>query len=100
MVNGRDIGICTVCNSIRDNVSCELVCHECHASGGPLVHSKGRRCYKCAPNYDAEAEKKFKEISEAYDVLSDDTKRSQYDTHGHDGLRGYAQRDFQNASLI
>jgi len=48
---------------------------------------------------DAEAEKKFKEISEAYDVLSDDTKRKQYDTYGHDGLRGYAQRDFQNASF-
>lgn len=46
-----------------------------------------------------ESEQKFKEISEGYDVLSDDTKRKQYDTYGHDGLRGFAQRDFQNASF-
>lgn len=32
---------------------------------------------------DASAEEKFKKISEAYDVLSDDTKRSQYDQFGH-----------------
>ena len=46
-----------------------------------------------------EAEKKFKEISEAYDVLSDEQKRRLYDTHGHEGLRGTAHRDFQHASF-
>tara|TARA_B100001093_G_scaffold370619_1_gene355581 strand:- start:191 stop:1228 length:1038 start_codon:yes stop_codon:yes gene_type:complete len=35
---------------------------------------------------DAEAEAKFKEVSYAYDVLSDDNKRSVYDRYGHDGL--------------
>lgn len=50
------------------------------------------------PN-DKEAEKKFKEISEAYDVLSDDEKRKQYDSFGHEGLRGFAHRDFQSASF-
>ena len=32
-----------------------------------------------------EAEKKFKEIAEAYEVLSDDTKRKQYDNFGQAG---------------
>ena len=34
-----------------------------------------------------DAEEKFKEISEAYQVLSDTNKRSMYDRYGHDGLR-------------
>ncbi|GAB4180619.1 MAG: molecular chaperone DnaJ [Calditrichia bacterium] len=35
-----------------------------------------------------EAEEKFKEISEAYQVLSDQQKRQIYDQYGHDGLKG------------
>ena len=37
---------------------------------------------------DADAEKNFKEISEAYQVLSDKDKRQKYDSYGHDGLSG------------
>lgn len=36
-------------------------------------------------NKDKAAESKFKEISEAYAVLSDDDKRKRYDTYGHVG---------------
>lgn len=34
------------------------------------------------------AEEKFKEIAEAYDVLSDEKKRQIYDTYGEEGLKG------------
>ena len=34
-------------------------------------------------NKEPGAEDKFKEISEAYEVLSDDTKKAQYDQFGH-----------------
>ncbi len=34
------------------------------------------------------AEDKFKEAAEAYEVLSDDQKRQQYDRFGHEGMRG------------
>lgn len=37
---------------------------------------------------DASAEDKFKEAAEAYDVLSDATKRGQYDRFGHQGVQG------------
>jgi len=37
---------------------------------------------------DAEAEKKFKEASEAYAILSDADKRRQYDQFGHSAFEG------------
>ncbi|KAL7589256.1 hypothetical protein Lser_V15G40563 [Lactuca serriola] len=40
------------------------------------------------PNNKKEAEAKFKQISEAYDVLSDPQKRAVYDQYGEEGLKG------------
>ncbi len=45
-------------------------------------------------NKSPEAEARFKEISEAYAVLSDDEKRQQYDAYGREGVyQRYSQED-------
>ncbi|MBW2558106.1 MAG: molecular chaperone DnaJ [Deltaproteobacteria bacterium] len=41
-----------------------------------------------------EAEEKFKEAAESYEVLSDPRKRELYDRYGHDGLRGNGPQGF------
>ncbi len=42
--------------------------------------------------HDPQAEEKFKEAAEAYEILSDPQRRATYDRYGHEGLRsgGYA----------
>ncbi len=45
-----------------------------------------------------EAEEKFKEAAEAYEVLSNDDKRAKYDRFGHQGLRG--GQDFQGFNNV
>ena len=50
------------------------------------------------------AEEKFKEISEAYEVLIDENKKARYDQYGHAGVasdfskEGFTWRDFSHVS--
>ena len=47
-----------------------------------------------------EAEEKFKEAAEAYEVLGDQDKRRRYDQFGHEGLRGTNYREFHDVNDI
>ncbi|MBR9976121.1 MAG: molecular chaperone DnaJ [Bacteroidetes bacterium] len=47
-----------------------------------------------------EAEEKFKEAAEAYEVLSNNDKRQRYDRFGHDGLRGSGEQGFSDINDI
>lgn len=54
------------------------------------------------PNNMEEATQKFREISEAYEVLSDPDKRKNYDRYGHDApeMRGFSGFSFADADSV
>jgi molecular chaperone DnaJ len=80
----------------------EVLSVEKTADGEEIKRAYRRMAMKYHPDRnpgDAEAETRFKECAEAYEVLSDDQKRKIYDTHGHDGLKrggGPATHDFRH----
>jgi len=49
------------------------------------------------PSNIKEAEKKFKEISEAYQILSDSKKRELYDNYGEDGLKNEDEMNMRSS---
>ncbi len=68
----------------------EVLGVEKSATAGDLKNAFRRLARKYHPDRSTEpdAEDRFKEIQEAYAVLSDDQKRSHYDRFGHDGPQG------------
>ncbi len=72
------------------------------ASADDIKRSYRRLAMKYHPDKnpgDKEAEQKFKECAEAYEVLSDTAKRQRYDQYGHDGLRGAGMHDFNHMGM-
>ena len=68
-----------------------------NASADDIKRAYRRMAMKYHPDKnpdDKEAEAKFKECAEAYEVLSDSEKRQRYDQFGHEGLRGIGMRDY------
>ena len=61
-----------------------------NASGDEIKKTYRKLALKHHPDHNAgnkDAEEKFKELSEAYEVLNDPQKRRQYDQFGHAGLK-------------
>ena len=57
------------------------------------------RQYHPDVSQDPQAEDKFKEINEAYAILSDGDKRAAYDRYGHAGVNTQGMPDFTNIDL-
>ena len=82
----------------------EVLSLERTADGDEIKRSYRRMAMKYHPDRnpgDTEAEAKFKECAEAYEILSDPQRRQVYDQYGHEGLRGSgaASHDFTRMNV-
>ena len=80
----------------------EVLGVEKNASADDIKRSYRRLAMKYHPDKnpgDKEAEAKFNACAEAYEVLSDQQKRQQYDQYGHEGLRGSGMHDFSRMNV-
>ncbi|AQY21519.1 molecular chaperone DnaJ [Riemerella anatipestifer] len=69
----------------------EILGVEKNATADAIKKAYRRQALKYHPDKnpgDKEAEEKFKEAAEAYEVLSDENKRARYDQYGHAGVGG------------
>ncbi|MBU0717808.1 MAG: molecular chaperone DnaJ [Planctomycetes bacterium] len=72
------------------------------ASPGEIKKAYRRLAHKYHPDRnrdDPDAEAKFKEAAEAYEVLSDPQKRQRYDRLGHAGLSGAGLHDYSHMNV-
>lgn len=78
----------------------EVLGIERSAGGDEIKRAYRRLALKYHPdNYKgekADGERMFKELAEAYEVLSEPAKRQRYDQFGHQGLRGSGVHDFSS----
>ena len=68
-----------------------------NATGEEIKRAFRKLAFKYHPdhNRDGDAGEKFKEVNEAYEVLSDNDKRAAYDRYGHSGAEGLFGRGFE-----
>ena len=81
----------------------EILCVERHATQDEIKKAYRKIALKYHPDRNPdnkEAEEKFKEAAEAYEVLRDPEKRRLYDMHGHAGVEGAGFRGFNRADDI
>lgn len=72
------------------------------ASAEDIKRAYRRQAIKYHPDKnpgDKDAEAKFKECAEAYEVLSDTDKRARYDQYGHAGMSGQGVHDFSRMNV-
>jgi len=71
------------------------------ASPEQIKKAYRRSAHKFHPdrNSEADAEAKFKQAAEAYEVLADPVKRQRYDQYGHSGLSGAGVHDFSHMGV-
>lgn len=73
------------------------VSHDASAEDIKKAYRRLARKYHPDVNKDAGAEEKFKEINAAYEILSDEQKRRQYDQYGDNIFGGQNFHDFAHA---
>ncbi|HUV52088.1 MAG TPA: molecular chaperone DnaJ [Dehalococcoidia bacterium] len=68
-----------------------------NASDDEMKKAFRRLAFQYHPDRNREdgAEEKFKEVKEAYEILSDSQKRATYDRFGHAGVHGFGSRGFE-----
>jgi molecular chaperone DnaJ len=69
----------------------EILCLQRSCDGAEIKKAYRKLAMDCHPDHhpgDHTAEERFKELAEAYQVLSDPQKRELYDQYGHAGPRG------------
>ncbi len=80
----------------------EILSVEKTATGDDIKRAYRRLAMKYHPDRnpnDAQAEAKFKECAEAYEVLADSERRAIYDRYGHAGLRSTPGHDFRSMNV-